>query len=572
MSALSTFGKRVRLLWQGADLALVGQRRERRMRLLASLVMVSMGLLWGLFFSFRGYWAIVVMDVVIILSGLTVFWLTLRHRVRTANLILFSALILLIAASTLLLDPPTLAAPRATHLYLLPVAVGALMAFRDEPLGLRYGISLPSLLLFLGLAASNWRPTDLHALPDDVRVIGSWLQGLVAMALFFGLLHILQTDTAERSELDHDLRAAVREQQFVLYYQPQLDDNGRVTGAELLIRWLHPQRGLLAPGEFIDHAEHTGLIIPIGQWVLEQTAAQLRQWKDDALYRDLGLAVNISQKQFSQASFVAEILGLIERHGIDAQRLELELTETLIVRDLEDLTRKMTALVEQGVRFSLDDFGTGFSSLSHLKRLPLSKLKIDRSFICDVLTDANSETIVRTVIALGRSMGMTVIAEGVETEAQRRFLADNGCTRFQGYLLGRPMPLADFCAFVQRHNVCLLSARTGRNGWLFAASVASSSRILPGSCLSMLSSAWPARSSRSPGSSDCHVKIAPCFYLVMFLSNPAFSASACCSVACSAAYSLFLPKTRRAISAGSATASTPTCAAAPPTATASLAP
>lgn len=305
----------------------------------------------------------------------------------------------------------------------------------------------------MALAASNWRPTDLYALPDDVRLIGSWLQGLVAMALFFGLLHILQTDTAERSELDRDLRAAVREQQFVLYYQPQLDDSGRVTGAELLIRWQHPQRGLLAPGEFIDHAENTGLIIPIGQWVLEQTAARLRQWQDDPLYRDLSLAVNISQKQFGQASFVAEILGLIERHGIDAQRLELELTETLIVRDMEDLTRKMTALVEQGVRFSLDDFGTGFSSLSHLKRLPLSKLKIDRSFICDVLTDANSETIVRTVIALGQSMGMTVIAEGVETEAQRGFLADNGCLRYQGYLFGRPMPLADFCAFVQRHNV-----------------------------------------------------------------------------------------------------------------------
>lgn len=452
MRALSTFGKRVRQLWHAADLALVGQRRERRMRMLASMVMVLMGLLWGLFFSSRGYWAIVVMDVIIILAGLAVFALTLRNRARAANLILFSALILIVVASTLLLDPPTLVAPRATHLYLLPVAVGALMAFRDEPLALRYGISLFSLLLFVALAASNWRPTDLYALPDDVRLIGSWLQGLVAMTLFFVLLHILQTDTAERSELDRDLRAAVREQQFVLYYQPQLDDSGRVTGAELLIRWQHPQRGLLAPGEFIDHAEHTGLIIPIGQWVLEQTAARLRQWKDDPLFGDLTLAVNISQKQFGQASFVAEILGLIERHGIDAQHLELELTETLIVRDMEDLTRKMTALVEQGVRFSLDDFGTGFSSLSHLKRLPLSKLKIDRSFICDVLTDANSETIVRTVIALGQSMGMTVIAEGVETEAQRSFLADNGCLRYQGYLFGRPMPVADFCAFVQRHN------------------------------------------------------------------------------------------------------------------------
>ncbi|WP_313117888.1 putative bifunctional diguanylate cyclase/phosphodiesterase [Ectopseudomonas guguanensis] len=452
MPSLSTFSRRVRQLWHGADLALVGQRRERRMRMLASLVMVAMGLFWGLFFSSRGYWAIVVMDVTIICSGLAVFGLTLRNRARAANLILFGALILIVVASTLLLDPSTPAAPRATHLYLLPVAVGALMAFRDEHLWLRYGMSLFCLLLFVALAASNWRPTDLYALPDEVRITGSWLQGLVAMALFFVLLHILQSDTAERSELDRDLRAAVREGQFVLYYQPQLDDTGRVTGAELLIRWQHPQRGLLSPGEFIDHAENTGLIIPIGQWVLEQTAARLRQWRDDPLYRDLVLAVNISQKQFGQASFVAEILGLIERHGIDAQRLELELTETLIVHDLEDLTRKMTALVEQGVRFSLDDFGTGFSSLSHLKRLPLSKLKIDRSFICDVLTDANSETIVRTVIALGQSMGMTVIAEGVETEAQRRFLVDNGCRRFQGYLLGRPMPLADFCTFVARHN------------------------------------------------------------------------------------------------------------------------
>lgn len=453
MPALPTFDKRVRQLWHGADLALVGQRRERRMRMLASLVMIVMGLLWGLFFSSRGYWAIVVMDVTIVLSGLAVFGLTLRNQARGANLILFGALTLIVVLSTLLLDPPTLTAPRATHLYLLPIAVGALMAFRDEPLWLRYGVSLFSLLLFVALAASNWRPTDFYALPDDVRVVGSWVQGLVAMALFFLLLHILQSDTAERSELDRDLRAAVREQQFVLYYQPQLNDANRVIGAELLIRWQHPQRGLLAPGEFIDHAENTGLIIPIGQWVLEQTAARLRQWKDDPLFGDVGLAVNISQKQFSQTSFVAEILGLIERHGIDAQRLELELTETLIVRDMEDLTRKMTALVEHGVRFSLDDFGTGFSSLSHLKRLPLSKLKIDRSFIFDVLTDANSETIVRTVIALGQSMGMTVIAEGVETEAQRRFLADNGCSQFQGYLLGRPMPLADFCVFVQRHNV-----------------------------------------------------------------------------------------------------------------------
>lgn len=452
MPSLSTFGKRVRQLWHGADLALVGQRRERRMRMLTSLVMVIVGVFWGLFFFSRGYKAIALMDLAIIVSGVAVFVLTLRNRVLSANLVLFGALLVTVVASTLLLDPPTLSAPRATHLYLLPMAVAALMAFRDEPIWLRYGICLFCLLLFVALASSTWRPTDLHALPDEVRIVGSWVQALVAMLMFFFLLHILQTDTAERSGLDRDLRAAVRERQFVLHFQPQLNGANRVIGAEVLIRWLHPQRGLLAPGEFIDHAESTGLIIPIGHWVLEQTAEQLRQWQDDPLYAAIDLAVNISQKQFSQSSFVADIVGLIDRHHIDARRLELELTETLIVHDMEDLTRKMTTLVGRGVRFSLDDFGTGFSSLSHLKRLPLSKLKIDRTFICDVLTDASSEAIVRTVIALGQSMGMAVIAEGVETEAQWRFLAENGCTQFQGYLLGRPMPIADFRAFVQQHN------------------------------------------------------------------------------------------------------------------------
>ena len=217
MPSLSSFGRRVRKLWHGADLALVGQRRERRMRMLSSVVMIVMGLLWGLFFSSRGYWAIVIMDVAIVCSGVAVFALTLRNQTRSANLILFGALILIVVASTLLLDPSTRMAPRATHLYLLPMAVGALMAFRDDPLWLRYGVSLFCLLLFVALAASNWRPTDLYALPDDVRRVGSWLQAGVAMVLFFLLLHILQTDTAERSELDRDLRAAIREGQFVLH-------------------------------------------------------------------------------------------------------------------------------------------------------------------------------------------------------------------------------------------------------------------------------------------------------------------------------------------------------------------
>jgi EAL domain-containing protein (putative c-di-GMP-specific phosphodiesterase class I) len=442
--------KRLRQLWQSPDLALVSQRRERRMRLLASLLMLVMGVFWGVFFSLRGVWGIVLMDMALVLCGLGVFLLTLGNRARSANLLLFGALIVIIVFSTLALDAPSAAAPRATHLYLLPLAVAALMAFRDEHLWLRYGVALLCLLPFIWLASSSWGPVSPYNLPDEVRVVGSWVQGVASISMLFMLLHILQTDAAERSELDRDLRIALRDEQFVLYYQPQLDSANRVVGAEVLIRWRHPQRGMVPPGEFIEHAEKTGLIVPIGQWVLRQTCAQLRTWQDDPLLCNLRLAVNISQKQFRQAGFVAEVLALVESHGIEGRHLELELTETLIVQDMEDLSRKMTALVEHGVRFSLDDFGTGFSSLSRLKQLPLSTLKIDRSFVCDLPADSSSGTIVRTVIALGRNLGMTVIAEGVETEAQRRFLLGHGCTQFQGYFFGRPMPLAELLEFIRR--------------------------------------------------------------------------------------------------------------------------
>ena len=450
MFAPSVLIKRVRQLWQSTDLALVSHRRERRMRLLASLLMLLMGAGWALFFAVRGSWNIVLMDVALMLCGIGVFLLTLRENGRSANLLLFAAVIAVIVITTLLLDAPTTQVPRASHLYLLPVGVAALMAFRDERAWLRYGMALLCFLLFTALSASSWSPLAQYNLPEEVRKVGSWVHSVAAMGVLFALLHILQSDAAERSELDRDLRAALRDSQFALYFQPQLDARGKVVGAEVLIRWQHPQRGVVPPGEFIDHAEKTGLIIPIGKWVLEQTCAQLAAWRGDPLYRDMHLAVNISQNQFRQTHFVAEVIGLIEGLGIEARHLELELTETLIVQDMDDLTRKMTRLVERGVSFSLDDFGTGFSSLSHLKRLPLNKLKIDRSFVCDLPADSSSETIVRTVIALGRSMGMTVVAEGVETDAQHRLLTDIGCAQFQGYYFGRPMPLAEFEAFVRQ--------------------------------------------------------------------------------------------------------------------------
>ena len=243
-----------------------------------------------------------------------------------------------------------------------------------------------------------------------------------------------------RSTLEADLRKGLREHQFMLFYQPQVGAEGQLTGVEALVRWRHPLRGLIAPNEFIPLAEETGLILPLGQWVLETACARLAVWGKDPDKAHLTMAVNVSARQFHHQDFVDQVMATLDHTGANPQHLKLELTESLFLADVEDTIVKMTALKAAGVSFSLDDFGTGYSSLSYLKRLPLDQLKIDQSFIRDVLTDPNDAAIARTIVALAQSMGLAVIAEGVETEAQREFLASHNCFAFQGFLFGKPEP------------------------------------------------------------------------------------------------------------------------------------
>ncbi len=254
----------------------------------------------------------------------------------------------------------------------------------------------------------------------------------------------MQAVVTARAALDNDLREAVQEGQFSLYYQPQVDGAGDRTGAEALLRWRHPGRGMVSPAEFIPLAEATGLIMPIGRWVLATACSQLAAWAALPEMAHLTMAVNVSARQFRHEDFVDQVLAIIDSTGADPQRLKLELTESLLLDDVEAVIAKMFALQSRGIGFSLDDFGTGYSSLSSLKRLPLVQLKIDQSFVRGVLKDHNDAAIARTIVALARSMGLAVIAEGVETEAQREFLAANGCDAYQGYLFGRPMPIEEF--------------------------------------------------------------------------------------------------------------------------------
>ncbi|MCF8176075.1 MAG: EAL domain-containing protein [Burkholderiaceae bacterium] len=260
----------------------------------------------------------------------------------------------------------------------------------------------------------------------------------------------METAVMARASLEADLREAIERRQFVLYYQAQVVGNGRVTGAEALVRWRHPGRGMVSPIEFIALAEETGLIIDLGHWVLETACNQLLSWAGRSDMAHLMLAVNVSSVQFRKPDFVAQVLAILDQSGANPQRLKLELTESLMVDDVEDVIAKMAALKARGISFSLDDFGTGYSSLAYLKRLPLDQLKIDQSFVRDILIDPNDAAIARTIVALAESLGLSVIAEGVETESQRAFLVSSGCQAFQGYFFSRPVPVGSFEEYARR--------------------------------------------------------------------------------------------------------------------------
>ncbi len=267
----------------------------------------------------------------------------------------------------------------------------------------------------------------------------------------------MQAAIKARAELEDDLRQALDQQQFVLYYQAQVVGDAHVTGAEVLLRWQHPQRDMVSPADFISLAEDTDLIVPIGLWVLESACLCLKQWSARPEFAHLSIAVNVSAKQFNQPDFVTQVLAVIKQTGANPHRLKLELTESLLVSRVEEVIEKMFALKAKGIGFSLDDFGTGYSSLAYLKRLPLDQLKIDQSFVRDVLSDPNDAAIARTVVALAQSLGLAVIAEGVETVEQKDFLASVGCHAYQGYHFARPVPLADFEQVVLKQVACLLA-------------------------------------------------------------------------------------------------------------------
>jgi diguanylate cyclase (GGDEF)-like protein/PAS domain S-box-containing protein len=255
----------------------------------------------------------------------------------------------------------------------------------------------------------------------------------------------MQANINARALMEAELRKAIEKQQLQLFYQPQVNENGKLLGAEALTRWQHPQKGEIAPTVFIPLAEETGLILSIGQWVLEAACAQLKEWQNNADACGLVLSINISSLQFQQPNFVSMVKAAVENYAITPAFLKFELTESLLLNDVDSIITTMNALKDIGIQFSLDDFGTGYSSLQYVKKLPLQQLKIDQSFVQDVATDRGDQAIVKAIIVMAKSLALEVVAEGVDTEQQRQFLYENGCRNYQGFLFGKPLSAEDFC-------------------------------------------------------------------------------------------------------------------------------
>lgn len=431
---------------QRSDTVQHARQHRRSLQILQATggLMLLFGLAWAAFFASRGDHQMLVVELVLAGLGALVIVTTRLQQPRLGAWIAFAGLLGFICLFSAVFDVQTAQIPRTTHLFLLVLAAAAHHVFRNEPALLRYGWVLLFLLAFIFFAALPDALHSQHAITPRVRRIGIWVNLVTVATSLMVILHLQESDVAAHSTLHHELRDALSKRHFELFFQPQVNAQGRIIGAEALLRWRDPRRGLVAPGEFIQAAEETGFILPLGQWVIDAACEQLRRWQQYPQLSQLTLSINVSPMQLQQPDFVQHVLTALQRTGVRSQLLTLELTESMLLDDMDAVIAKMGALQAAGVRLSLDDFGTGYSALSYLRTMPLSELKIDRVFVAEIIRNAQARSITRNLLALGHDLGIDVIAEGIELPGQQTVLLEQGCRYFQGYLFGQPMPAAAF--------------------------------------------------------------------------------------------------------------------------------
>ncbi|WP_051540728.1 bifunctional diguanylate cyclase/phosphodiesterase [Ahrensia sp. 13_GOM-1096m] len=408
-----------------------------------SLAIASIGLIQAVIFALIGSWLVVAMEVAVFIAGIAIYILIRRGHLAFGVLAGQAALMVIAIAMGLLLDVPTSETPRISHLYLLVLAALGYLNYQRENSRAQLALIGLCLLSFIVLSSAHLTSPYVE-LPEMVHTIGTWANAFMATIMLAACIHAMQAEFTRKDKFSRDLMDALWRGEFHLVYQPQVDVSKNTIGAEALLRWNSPQRGLVSPVEFIPQAEKLGLMVAIGSWVLERGCLTLAEWGETPHLRHLTLSINVSSSQLMHEDFETFVRDTLAKTHADPQRLVLELTESVLVTDIELVIAKLNALRELGITIALDDFGTGYSSLSYLRRLPIQQIKIDRSFVQDAVNSSGSASLVKNIVTMTRDLERTVLAEGVETVEQHDLLAEFGCIEFQGYLYGKPMALAEF--------------------------------------------------------------------------------------------------------------------------------
>ncbi|MDS7926203.1 MULTISPECIES: EAL domain-containing protein [Acinetobacter] len=401
-------------------------------------------LFWTIYFAFSQMWLIVYMDIFFTLISIFSLFLIYINRISAGILLSQSVLLVFPVVFCLFFDIATVDRPQVAHLFLPAGAILGYLNYRRDPSYLQFILILLSIGCFIFFSGSSFNLESAIPLSEDIRDHGGWIATCVATLMICISIYTMQLEIEIENSMVKDLRLALAKQQFELFYQPQVNASETLIGAEALLRWHHPVSGYIPTKDFIPSAQSFGLMPEIGEWVLAQACKVLQEWSKKAETKDFTLSINISADHFMQPNFEKTVIGVIQKYEVNPSRLILEITENIALTNCVSMVEKMNFLSKQGVQLSLDDFGTGYSSLSYLQKMPISQIKIDRSFVQAALDDKRSNKLVTGIIKIGLDLNLRVLVEGIETTEQFSAFKSNGCTEFQGYLWGCPMPLNDF--------------------------------------------------------------------------------------------------------------------------------
>lgn len=424
-------------------------RRRQRLLTVGSVFLIFNSLGWALFFALEGRHGLMAMDAALSLISALVLQLVRSRQLRLAGQLFLLSALLSVWGVSQWADIPTAAVPRTLHLYLVPLTAYSVFVLQHEHALLRGLVAAAMLASLCLLAMDPALPDAQHIMAVAQRRVGALINVVCASALLYATIDIMLRDARETSALELDFARAVAVGEIQAYLQAQCTADGRIVGAEALMRWRHSKRGYVSPAEFIPMAERSGLIVPAGEQIASIVCKALHGWEHDPVLRELTVSVNVSSAQLYSGASTSKLLGTVHQAETPPASLKFELTESMFVENFEAVRAKMEQIRSQGIRMALDDFGTGFSSLSYLKQLPLDQIKVDQSFVRDLPGDASAAKIAATIIHLGKDLGLEVVAEGVENREQLQALQDMGCRIFQGFLFSRPIPVEEFEALAR---------------------------------------------------------------------------------------------------------------------------